>query len=106
MGSSAFNGVTFDLNLLLSSSVELNFLVSPFSIEKINAMVSFLHSNNGPGPDGFNNFVKKCWPIICENFYARIRLSIRKIFDSEALMVHYWYFLYSLSILQAYISKM
>jgi len=41
-----------------------------FTKTEIDQVVKNLPSYKAPGPDGFNtDFLKKCWPIICEDFY-------------------------------------
>jgi len=36
----------------------------------VDQVVKSLPSDKAPGPDGFNtDFVKKCWPLICHDFY-------------------------------------
>jgi hypothetical protein len=46
--------------------------VSPFSYQ-IDNVVKDLPINKAPGPDGFNGkFLKKCWPIIKEDFYKLV----------------------------------
>jgi len=58
------------LNSLLQADHDLSFLVNPFQKEEIDAVVRHLPSNKAPGPDGFNtDFLKRCWPIICAEFY-------------------------------------
>lgn len=42
----------------------------PFTHQEIDYVVRALPSDKSPGLDGFNtDFVKKCWPIISEDFY-------------------------------------
>ena len=49
---------------------DLDVLVETFGKDKIDAVVKGLPSDKAPGLDGFNtDFLKKCWPIICEDFY-------------------------------------
>jgi hypothetical protein len=46
-------------------------LIAPFTHAEIDAVVKNLPSDKSPCPDGFNtDFLKKCWPIICEDFYS------------------------------------
>jgi len=41
-----------------------------FSKQEIDQVVKSLPSDKAPGPDGFNSdFVKRCWPVICQDFY-------------------------------------
>jgi hypothetical protein len=61
----------FDLNFFISPSVELQDLILPFQKEEIDNIVSNLPNGKSPGPDGFNTeFLKKCWPVIKEEFYG------------------------------------
>jgi len=54
----------------MQASIDLSSLVAPFSTMEIDLVVRNLPSDKAPGPDGFNtDFVKKCWPIICQDFY-------------------------------------
>ncbi len=42
----------------------------PFGISELDKIVKNLPIDRAPGPDGFNGlFVKKCWPIICQDYY-------------------------------------
>ena len=42
----------------------------PFSKQEIDQVVKSLPSDKAPEPDGFNSdFVKRCWPVICQDFY-------------------------------------
>ena len=55
---------------LIQINIDLSFLEAPFSLEKIDLIVSNLPSDKSPGPDRFNtDFIKKCWHIIKEDFY-------------------------------------
>jgi hypothetical protein len=48
----------------------LDSLALPFSKEEIDKVVVNLPNGKSPGPNGFNNeFMKKYWPIICQEFY-------------------------------------
>lgn len=70
LGTSDFNGVSFNLAQQLNIHLDLSSLVQPFSNEEIDVVVKSLPSNKSPGPDGFNtNFIKRCWSIISEDFY-------------------------------------
>lgn len=51
-------------------NLDLSQLSVNFSRAEIDQVVKNLPSNKAPGPDGFNtDFIKRCWPIICEDFY-------------------------------------
>jgi hypothetical protein len=53
--------------------VDLAHLDAPFTREEIDNVVKDLPINKAPGPDGFNGkFLKKCWPIIKEDFYKLV----------------------------------
>ena len=70
LGQSEFQDMNLDLNLLLQTSTELGCLEEPFTEEEIDKVIQNLPSDKSPGPDGFNtDFIKKCWPIIKQNFY-------------------------------------
>lgn len=59
-----------DLEELIREVPNLDLLEVPFTQEEIDNMVKSLASDKTPGPDGFNNsFLKKCWPIIAQDFY-------------------------------------
>jgi hypothetical protein len=60
----------FDLPSLLFFHSDLHWLDEPFSKQEIDSIVAALPSDKSPGSDGFNtNFIKKCWPIISQDFY-------------------------------------
>jgi hypothetical protein len=47
----------------------LDILSQEFTTEEIEGVVKHMKTNRAPGPYGFNGmFVKKCWPIIKEDF--------------------------------------
>lgn len=70
-GTSNFSSIGFDLADYLQPNLDLDFLVQPFLKEEVDAVVKALPSDKSPGPDDFNiDFVKKCWPIICTDFYS------------------------------------
>jgi hypothetical protein len=72
LGTSNFSGILFDLSQFFATQRNLDFsqLTQPFSKTEIDQVVRNLPSYKAPGPDGFNtDFLKKCWPIICQDFY-------------------------------------
>lgn len=69
LGTSNFSGIHYDLTHFFSPT-DLSQLVDPFLRTEIDQVVRNLPSYKAPGPDGFNtDFLKKCWIIICEDFY-------------------------------------
>lgn len=61
----------FNLTNLFHEPRDLSSLEEPFTCEEIDQVVAHLPSDKSPGPDGFNtDSVKKCWPIIKNDFYA------------------------------------
>jgi hypothetical protein len=71
LGHSEFNNITFNLDTLLDRNPNLAWLEEPFTGDEIDSVVRSLPNNKAPGPDGFNNeFPKKCWHFIKEDFYA------------------------------------
>lgn len=70
LGTSDNPDMLFNLDELLERAHELGCLAEPFTHEDIDAVVANLPTDKSPGPDGFNtDFIKKCWPIIKEDFY-------------------------------------
>jgi hypothetical protein len=72
LGTNNFAGIQFDLAQHFDEQRSLNLsqLTESFSKAEIDQVVKHLPSYKAPGPDGFNtDFIKKCWPIICDDFY-------------------------------------
>ena len=70
LGVTAFTGISFNLSELLHTDNDLSSLVASFDQAEIDLVVKSLPSDKAPGPDGFNtDFIKRCWPIICTDFY-------------------------------------
>jgi len=70
MGVSLQPQLRFDLDQLIHLNVDLSSLVEPFTKEEIDQIVKHMPADKAPGPDGFNGlFLKKCWPLIKEDFY-------------------------------------
>jgi hypothetical protein len=59
----------FDLARLVKRVENLQELTVPFLKEEIDLVIKQMPPDRAPGPDGFNGlFLKKCWPIIQEEF--------------------------------------
>jgi mannosylglycoprotein endo-beta-mannosidase len=70
MGSSEGISMQYDLGSLLAVVEGLDELTVPFTKDEMDGVIKHMPSDRAPGPDGFNGlFVKKCWPIIKEEFY-------------------------------------
>jgi hypothetical protein len=70
MGNSEGISMQFDLDSLLSKVEGLDVLTVPFDKKEMDEVIKKMSTDRSPGPDGFNGlFVKKCWPIIQEDFY-------------------------------------
>lgn len=60
----------FDLTDLIAP-YDLECLVTSFTHDEIDAVIKQMPVDKSPGPDGFNGmFLKKCWSVIKEYFYA------------------------------------
>src|SRR3954468_24975800 len=60
----------FNLENLLVEVDDLHSLTVPFDKREIDGTVKKMPIDKAPGPDGFNGmFLKKCWAIVCEDFY-------------------------------------
>jgi hypothetical protein len=47
---------------MIQPVVDLDSLVTPFTIDEIDQIVESMPLDKAPGPDGFNGlFFKKCW---------------------------------------------
>lgn len=72
LGTTNFSGLLFNLSEYFEEHRAIDFsqLITTFSQQEIDQVVKSLPSYKAPGPDGFNtDFLKKCWPIICHDFY-------------------------------------
>jgi hypothetical protein len=75
LGGTSFTSMGFNLSLHFTLLPDLGNLVESFIRAEVDAVVKSLPSAKSPGPDGFNSdFLKRCWSIICEDFY--------KLFDA------------------------
>jgi hypothetical protein len=58
------------MSSLISLSMNMDSSISPFLTEEIDNIIRHLPLDKASGPDGFNGlFLKKCWPVIKEDFY-------------------------------------
>jgi len=74
LGQSEYGTMLLNLESLLLLTTDLSSLEEPFTHEEIDQVVSSLRSDKSPGPDDFNtDFIKKCWPIIKQDFYNLIQ---------------------------------
>jgi hypothetical protein len=74
MGVSLQAQMHCDLDRLIQPLADLESLVLPFTTEEIDHIVKCLPTDKAPGPNGFNGlFIKKCWPMIKEDFYRLCR---------------------------------
>lgn len=63
--------VPHNIDDLIQVAEDLDLSEIPFTYEEIDNVVKALLSDKSPNPDGFNNeFLKKWWPIIANDFYA------------------------------------
>ena len=61
----------FELADLIQKCQGLEELSIPFVKEEIDNVIKIIPTDHAPGPDGFNGFfLKVCWDIIKEDFYA------------------------------------
>ena len=70
MGTSNGINMLFDLNSLVKRVDGLEELTEGFTTKEMDDLVKHMAVDKAPGPDGFNGmFLKKCWPIIKQDFY-------------------------------------
>uniref|UniRef100_A0A8R7TIB7 Reverse transcriptase domain-containing protein n=1 Tax=Triticum urartu TaxID=4572 RepID=A0A8R7TIB7_TRIUA len=61
----------FELSKLIQKCQGLEELSVPFTKEEIDNVIKIIPADCAPGPDGFDGiFLKVCWEIIKEDFYA------------------------------------
>jgi hypothetical protein len=81
LGTSKFTHIYFDIEELLVRVESLEVLEKPFTKEEINAIIKELPTDKSPGPDGFNSdFLKKCYPIVCQDYYKIWKVSMKKTY--------------------------
>ena len=69
LSTSEIQGMHLNLQELLISSNQLDFLEEPFTQAEIDQVVQNLPTDKSQGPDGFNtDFIKKAWTIIKQDF--------------------------------------
>ena len=65
--------MAFDLQSLIPRVEGLDVLIMPFTKEEMDRTDKEMPIDKAPGPDGFNGlFFKKCWHIICSDFYQLV----------------------------------
>ena len=70
MGSSSGHDMKFDLHKIIKKCHDLDALTVRFSNVEIDNVIREMPTDRAPGTDGFTGvFLKKCWPIIKEDFY-------------------------------------
>lgn len=70
MGISLSPSMSFNLMELFPNPVILDCLVDYFSTQEVDSLIKIIPPDKAPGPDGYNGFfLKKCWPIISQDFY-------------------------------------
>lgn len=74
MGRSDGISMGFDLPCLLHRVDGLEELSLPFSDAEVDEVIKFMPGDRALGPDGFNRlFLKKCWPILREDFMKLVK---------------------------------
>lgn len=62
-----------ELTSIIKKIENLDELERPFTTQEIDDVIKHMPTDKAPGPYGFNGaFVKKCWDIICRDFYRLI----------------------------------
>ncbi|XP_026416759.1 uncharacterized protein LOC113312218 [Papaver somniferum] len=73
---SVFN---FNLNACIQQD-DVADLIKPVTREEIVAALHSIGSSKAPGPDGFtNHFLKSCWPLVGDDFFAAIQNFFHKL---------------------------
>ena len=90
MGISSEINQHFDLHNLIQHRDNLEALTEPFLHEEIDNIIKHMPKDKAPGPDGFNGlFMKKCWPIIKEDFYSLCQDFYSKNLNLEGINTSY-----------------
>ena len=90
MGVTRDPEMVFDLSTLFPRHTDLECLVDMFSTQEIDSLVSIIPADKAPGPDGFNGFfMKKCWPIIAQDYYRLATHFHAECTDLETLNSSY-----------------
>lgn len=85
LGISKYQSMLFDLSTLIDR-LDLPSLDHPFSKEEILEALKDMPADHAPGPGGFNGaFMKKCWPIIEEDFLRLCRDFISGNLDLQSI---------------------
>ena len=71
LGTSSKHEMKFNLERIIKKIDGLDVLTVPFTRQEIDLVTKEMSADRAPGPDGFNgSFLKSCWHIIKEDFYA------------------------------------
>ena len=83
LGTKEFQNMHFDLQSVLRRANNLEAPEEPFIAAEIQSIISKFPTNKSPEPYGFNgDSLKKCWPIIANNFIE----LISAFYDGEICM--------------------
>ncbi len=70
MGIFLLPQMDFNLMDLFPNPVNLDCLVDQFYTQEVDNLIKVIQPDKAPSPDGINGyFLKKCWPIISQEFY-------------------------------------
>ena len=74
MGKAKGIHMGFDLDTLIARVDGLEDLSQPFSDSEVESVIKNMPPDRAPGPDGFSGlFLKKCWPILKEDFMQLVK---------------------------------